>query len=218
MKFFEKFKTILYKVFLMVLFFVFAKSCVSDYVKGGDKEKIEQYRKMIADNSYVIADLSNEYTKTKISYAVVLYKFDYSFELDGNLYTGKISLNELPSERRLRLFYLIENPNIVANDPFEDIKNEESKGKINDLIFGILFGILGVILLLSLINNVFKLKKTKNNIQKIDKPKVKLDQKETTKRNENQIVELSEEEKLKILQEKEKRRMEKEDHSRFMPK
>jgi hypothetical protein len=202
----------------MILSFVFAKSCVSDFVKGGDKEKIEQYKQMISDNSFVVADLSNEYTQTKVARVIYLYTFDYSFELNGNFYSGKIVLNQLPNSRKLKLFYLVDNPNIVSDDPGEDLKTEKGKGQIKDLIFGIIWGIAGLIFLISFVLNLGDLKLNKITISNSNLPKPKKEVKVKAEKLESPQAELSEEEKLKIEQERERRRKEKEDPSRFMPK
>ena len=103
---FENLKSLLYKIGFMILFFVLAKSCVSDYVNGGDKDRIVQLEQMINEKTTVLADLSNEFTETTIAKVVKLYKFDYSFLIDQESYSGKVSLNEVPNTNKLKLYYL----------------------------------------------------------------------------------------------------------------
>lgn len=211
---FENLKSILYKIVFMILFFVLAKSCVSDYVTGGDKNHIAELQQMIDENTTVVANLSNEYTETKIAKVVKLYKFDYSFELNGEPYNGKITLNEVPNTNRLKLYYLQENPNTISADPFNDLKSENEKGKsISDLLVGILWGILSIISFISLIS-VFRKNKT-SGISK-EKPNKNITKKKT--KVTEPIKEVTEEEKQKIELEKERIRKEKENPNRFMPK
>lgn len=44
---FENLKTFLYKTVFMVLFFILAKSCVSNYVNGEGKNRITRLEQMI---------------------------------------------------------------------------------------------------------------------------------------------------------------------------
>lgn len=209
---FENIKSVLYKIVFMILFFVLAKSCVSDYVSGGDKNHIAELQQMIDENTNIVANLSNEYTETRIAKVVKLYKFDYSFDLNGESYNGKITLNEIPNANKLKIYYLKENPNTISADPFDDLKSENEKGKsISDLLVGILWGILSIITLISLVTS-FSKKKT---------PETHKEKKKIV-RKKNKIIEsqkeVTEEEKKKIELEKERIRKEKEDPSRFMPK
>lgn len=215
---FENLKSFLYKATFMILFFVLAKSCVSDYVNGGDKNRIVELEQMINDKTTVTADLSNEYTETTIAKVVKLYKFDYSFRLNGQSYTGKITLNEIPNTNRLNIYYLSNDPNIVSADPFEDLKSEKEKGSsITDLLVGIVWGILAILLLISLISGFKKREKPKN----IESKSVKRNEKrksEIKKKTIEPVEKISEEEKQRQEIEKERIRKEKEDPTRFMPK
>jgi len=151
----------------MILSFVLAKSCVSDYVNGEDENRITELEQMINDKTTVIADLSNEYTETKIAKVVKLYKFDYSFNLNGQSYLGKITLNEIPNTNKLNIYYLADDPSIVTADPYKDLKLEKEKGKsISDLLVGIIWGVLAILLLISLISS-FKKKKIPESIKEV---------------------------------------------------
>ena len=211
---FENLKSVLYKIVFMILFFILAKSCVSDYVTGGDKDKISELQQMIDENTTIIASLSNEFTETKIAKVVKLYKFDYSFDLNGESYNGKITLNAVPNTNKLKLYYLKENPNIISADPFNDLKSENEKGKsISDLLVGILWGILSIIILISLVTK-FKNKKSS------EIPKEEAKKNITRKKAEiiESTKEVTEEERQKIELEKDRIRKEKENPNRFMPK
>ena len=215
---FENLKSFLYKTAFMILFFVLAKSCVSDYVNGGDKSRIVGLEQMINDKTSIIADLSNEYTETTIAKVVKLYKFDYSFSLNGQSYSGKITLNEIPNTNRLNIYYLSDDPNIVSADPFEDLKSEKEKGNsISDLLVGIIWGILAVILLISLISGFKKREKSKTlenkSVKQNEKGKLNI-----KKKTDEPVEQISKEDKLRKEIEKERIRKDKEDPTRFMPK
>jgi len=208
---FEKLQSFLYRAAFMILFFVLAKSCVSDYVNGGDKDKIRELEQMINDKTTVLANLSNEYTETTIAKVVKLYKFDYSFVLNSQSYAGKITLNETPNTNQLNVYYLSNNPSIISADPYADLKSEKEKGNsISDLLVGIVWGILAVILLISIMYG----------FTKREKPKI-AENKSVIKNKKNAteaLEDVSEEEKLRQKIEKEKLRKQKEDPTRFMPK
>jgi len=74
---FQKIKSILYRIAFVILFFVLAKSCISDYVKGPDKIQISRYEQMLSDDSFVYANLDEHYTETTIgrSKTTVYYTF-----------------------------------------------------------------------------------------------------------------------------------------------
>jgi len=204
----SKLKSILYKIVFMILFFVLAKSCVSDYFNGGDKGKISNLTQMIEEDTFVIANLANEYKETTLARVVKLYEFNYSFSLNGNLYSGDISLSNLPNTNQLKLYYLSSNPNFVSANPNNDLKSEKEKGEsISDLLVGIVWGILSLVMLLGLILS-FKKSNTENN-----KPKQPIKEYKSIHN-----IEISKEEKLKEQIEKERIKKEKEDPNRFMPK
>lgn len=207
---FQKIKSVIYQVAFMILFFALAKSCVTDYVKGGDKDKIAEWEQMIEDHSVVVAELSNEYTETTVARVVKLYDFDYSFELYGQLYTGEITLNKLPNTNQLKLYYLMDNPNIVSADPVKDLESENEKGNsITDLLVGIMWAVFAVLLLLSLLAEI---KKKKSNTS------TQVKAKENTVEKKSVILESGNEPTEAEKLEKERIRKEKEDPSRFMPK
>jgi uncharacterized membrane protein YhiD involved in acid resistance len=206
----ENIKSLLYKIALMILFIVFAKSCVSDYINGSDKEKTSQLNQMIEENTFVQASLSKNYTQTSIAKIVKIYKFDYSFNLNGQEYSGKISLNELPNTNILKLYYLKEDPKIISADPSEELKSENEKGKsISDLLIGILWGILAVLLFISLLSAFKKKKELENSDNKLNEKKSHLTEiKKDFSEDEKKLNDL----------EKEQIQKEKEDPNRFMPK
>lgn len=188
-------KSVLYRIVLIIVCSLLAKSCVTDYVYKGDKDKIEQRQQMLDDNTFVMADLSSEYTETTVARVIKTYKFNYSFTVDGRVYTDEISLTELPSFPKLKLYYLKEDPNIVSEDPQSEITTENKKGdSITDLLVGIVWGILAALILLSFLGKSYK-KEQKTAIQP----------KEPAATQEEKI-------------DKEQERKAKEDPNRFMPK
>lgn len=188
-------KSVLYRIVLIIVCSLLAKSCVTDYVYKGDKDKIEQRQQMLDDNTFVMADLSSEYTETTVARLIKTYKFNYSFTVDGRAYTDEISLTELPSFPKLKLYYLKEDPNIVSEDPQSEITTENKKGdSITDLLVGIVWGILAALILLSFLGKSYK-KEQKTAIQ-LKEPAA------------------TQEEKI----DKEQERKAKEDPNRFMPK
>ncbi|WP_435315249.1 hypothetical protein [Cellulophaga fucicola] len=188
-------KSVLYRIVLIIVCSLLAKSCVTDYVYKGDKDKIEQRQQMLDDNTFVMADLSSEYTETTVARVIKTYKFNYSFTVDGRAYTDEISLTELPSFPKLKLYYLKEDPNIVSEDPQSEITTENKKGdSITDLLVGIVWGILAALILLSFLGKSYK-KEQKTEIQP----------KEPAATQEEKI-------------DKEQERKAKEDPNRFMPK
>jgi len=214
---FANLKSFLYRTVFMILCFVLAKSCVSDYLNGGDENRIAELEQMINDKTTVTADLSNEYTETTIARVVKLYKFDYSFRLNGQSYSGKITLNEIPNTNKLNIYYLNNDPSVISADPYEDLKSEKEKGSsISDLLIGIVWGILTILLLISLISSFKKREKSKTVESKSVKQKEKR-KSEIKKGTAKPIEEISEEEKLKQEIERERIRKEKEDPTRFMP-
>lgn len=138
--------------------------------------------------------------------------------MNGQSYSGKITLNEVPSTNKLNIYYLNNDPSIVSADPFEDLKSEKDKGSsISDLLVGIVWGILGILLLASLISSFKKREKPKT----VESKSVKRNQKrksEIKEKTAEPLEEISEEEKRGQEMEKEQIRKEKEDPTRFMPK
>lgn len=196
-------KSVLYRIVLIIVCSLLAKSCVTDYVYKGDKDKIEQRQQMLDDNTFVMADLSSEYTETTVARVIKTYKFNYSFTVDGRAYTDKISLTELPSFPKLKLYYLKEDPNIVSEDPQSEITTENKKGdSITDLLVGIVWGILAALILLSFLGKSYK--KEQKTATQLKEPAAA----NTT------TTATQEEEKIN----KEQERKAKEDPNRFMPK
>ena len=215
---FEKSKSFLYRIVFMILFIVLAKSCVSDYVNGGDEYKISELEQMISENTVVTASLSNEYTESTVASVVKLYKFDYRFDLNGQSYNGKITLNAVPNINQLNIYYLSDDPSIIAEDPYEAIAAEKEKGSsISELLIGIVWGVLAIILLISLIATI-KSTKTPKSPTSETKTVPKSIKTRTKKKAAAPVPEISpEEERIRTL-EKERIRKEKEDPSRFMPR
>lgn len=202
----------------MILFVVLAKTCVTDYIHGGDEYKISELEQMISENTVVTASLSNEYTESTVASVVKLYKFDYRFDLNGQSYTGKITLNAIPNTNQLNIYYLSDDPSIIAADPYEAIAREKEKGSsISELLIGIVWGVLAIILLISLIATI-KSTKTPKDPNSETKTAAQSIKTRTKKTAAAPVPEISpEEERLRAL-EKERIRKEKEDPSRFMPK
>ncbi|MBR6250658.1 MAG: hypothetical protein K6G73_11120 [Marinilabiliaceae bacterium] len=144
-------KSILVKGALLIILCVFAQTCISNYVNGGDAEKIEQLKKMIEDQTIVTADLSENYIETTVLKSAKTYQFDYTFTLNGQNYCGKIMLNGIPNTTKLNLYYLNSNPQIVSQDPYSELNSEQEKGSISDLIWGILWVIIAALICISLI-------------------------------------------------------------------
>jgi hypothetical protein len=201
-------KAWIYSIIYLVLCFTLCKTCISDYREGADKKKVGYYEKMIADNSVVTAELSSTYKETTIKIAripVKTYEFDYSFYLAGEPYTGKITLSKLPESRFIKLYYLRENPKIISQNPGSDLKREKEKGTSKaNLYWGILFGVLGLLILLGIIGRLLKSPGEKGT--------------KTPKMAKPQKVEVKPVEEKPVEEKVEEPKIDKEDHSRFMPK
>ena len=194
----KKVKSVLYRIVFIIVFSFLAKSCVSDYIYEGDKDKIAERQQMLDDNTFVMADLSNEYTETTLARVIKMYKFNYSFTVDGRTYADEISLTTLPNFPQLKLYYLKENPNIVSEDPQADIDTENKKGKsVTDLIFGIVWGILALLMVLSFFGG-----------KQAPEPKVVQEAKKPIATNTD----------TRSAEQKEQDRKAKEDPNRFLPK
>ncbi len=215
---FEKSKSFLYRIVFMILFIVLAKTCVSDYINGGDEYKISELEQMISENTVVTASLSNEYTESTVASVVKVYKFDYRFNLNGQSYTGKITLNAVPNTSKLNIYYLSDDPSIIAADPYESIAREKEKGSsISELLIGIVWGVLAIILLISLIATI-KSTKTPKDPTSETKTAPKSIKTRTKKKAAAPVPEITPEEANLRALEKERIRKEKEDPSRFMPR
>ncbi|TVZ22267.1 hypothetical protein JM84_1158 [Dokdonia sp. Hel_I_63] len=203
----------------MILFIVLAKTCVSDYINGGDEYKISELEQMISENTVVTASLSNEYTESTVASVVKLYRFDYRFNLNDQSYTGKITLNAVPNTNKLNIYYLSDDPSIIAADPYEAIAREKEKGSsISELLIGIVWGVVAIILFISLIATIKSTKTPKSPTSGETKTVPKSIKTRTKKKAAAPVPEITpEEERLRAL-EKERIRREKEVPSRFMPK
>lgn len=191
-------KSILVKGALLIILCICAQTCISDYVNGGDEVKIEHLKKMIEDQTIVTADLSENYVETSVLRSVKTYKYDYKFTLDGQNYCGKIVLNGIPNTTKLNLYYLNSNPQIVSQDPYSELKSEQEKGSISDLIWGILWAIIAMLICISFIR-MFMQKKTANAKKE-----------KSTKEPAKESQQVQEEPKAEP-------QIDKEDPSRFMP-
>ncbi len=156
-----KIKGALVQIVLIMLCFVGAKSCGTNYFNGNDPEKIAQYEQMIKDNSFVDATIQDEYTETSIGReAIKTYTFTYDYKINGSDYSIKKVTSSFPPQAQIKVFYLKENPSISTEDPKESIEEEKEKSSFTSLIMALIFGIVGLLLLASLILPLFS-KKTK---------------------------------------------------------
>lgn len=194
----------LFKVLLVIISSVLATTCVGDYINGSDKEKVDNLNQMIDEQTTVTAELSEHYEVTKVLKTVTLYKFDYSFSLYGKDYSGKITLRGLPNTNKLTLYYLSSDPSVVSHDPFEDLKAEEKKGSVMDLLFGLLWAVLAGLFVISAIN-MFKRGQSDESeeIEPVASPKVKVVVEEPVEVSKDDTTSEPE--------------MDKEDPRRFMP-
>ncbi len=194
----------LFKVLFVILTSVLATTCVGDYINGSDQEKVDNLKQMIDEQTTVTAELSDHYEVTKVLKTVTLYKFSYSFNLYGKDYNGKITTRGLPNTNKLTLYYLSSDPSIVSADPFEDLKAEEKKGSVIDLLFGLLWAVLAILFSISAIN-IFKRERSDESaeVESMASSKVKIGVEEP--------VESAREEKNAEPD------IDKEDPSRFMP-
>lgn len=205
----KKIKSWIYLAIYLIILFGLCKTCITDHINGSSPSKINNLETMISDNTVVQAKLSNEYKETTIKIMkipVKTYEFDYTFQLDNKTFSDKITLYDLPKSQYIKLYYLKNNPNIVSQNPQADLEEEMKKDTTNaNLIWGIIFGILGLLVLIATIGKISKaIKQKQKNIKQETNQST---QKEPIKKPED-TVNLNEEEK----------KIDKEDHSRFMPK
>jgi hypothetical protein len=187
-------KSWIFRIIYLVLFFALCKTCISDHIEGSSPEKIQNYEKMISDNSMVMAELSNKYKETTIKIMKIpikTYEFDYTFSLDNTSYTGKVSFNKLPESQYINLYYLKGNPKVISKNPESDLKIEKEKSTSNsNLYWGILFGFLGLLVLISTIAELTKKRVIGNPKLKVQvQPEIETVQpeKNETKKEEPQI-------------------------------
>ncbi|MBP2834131.1 hypothetical protein J8281_18180 [Aquimarina sp. U1-2] len=209
MKVFLQLRAIVFNIIWIGIFITLCNMCVSDHYEGASDTKIERYQTMIIDQSVIEAELSNEYTERTIKILKVpvkTYEFNYIFTVQDIPYTGTLDLQKLPEDTRIKIYYLKDNPNIISLDPYKDLEIEQEKGTSNaDLYWGILWGFLAVFSILSLILKFRgEEQKPKQTLHKASPPvsTVPTDQSPENTRT------LSEDKPL----------INKEDHSRFMPR
>jgi len=209
---FRQIKGLINRIVFIVILFAASKSCLTDYVNGADKTKIEQYQQMIDDKSVVEAKLSESYTERTIKVLKVpikSYDFSYTFSLENKFYKGDITLKKLPESLYIDLYYLKDNPNITSLNPYDDLENEKEKeSSLSNLFWGILWGLIAIGLLLTFIPIFGRTKKSGAEINQEEKKR------ETTYEKSN-LIAVKDANSTTIIDEKP---IDKEDHSRFMPK
>lgn len=152
-----KLKDKLSSIVLLVICIVFCKTCTSDYLKGGDNKAISNFEKMIFDNSVVDAQLYPDYKEVTIKVLKIpikTFEFRYHFLLNGTNYEGQHTFqSKLPESEKLKVYYLKSDPNFNAVDPAELLKSEKEKNSSKkDLYWGIGWGVLGLLSLITLFN------------------------------------------------------------------
>ncbi|MBO4370058.1 MAG: hypothetical protein J5808_01695 [Paludibacteraceae bacterium] len=200
-------KSLLIKILLVIILGVLAITFIEKYINEGDKEKISQLNQMIDEHTTVTADLSEHYIKETLFKSITHYKFDYSFDLNGTNYSGKIYLKGVPDTNKLTIYYLSSDPSIVSADPVHDLENEQDSRSVSSLITGIVLALITGILILSIVMMFKKDDKTK---QAEAEPAPKTKTVEEKKVAEKPVVRPAEE----TTGEPE---MDKEDPRRFMP-
>lgn len=154
----------IYPLLTIILLFVLSKSCISDYIKGGDNQAILNYEKMISDHSVTEAELSPEYTETTIKIKGVpvskMYNFQYEFYLDGVAYQGKASFKNIPESNSVDVYYLKTNPDFSCVDPTEKLETEKEKNHSKkDLYWGIGWGVFCLLTLIGFITELVQTRK-----------------------------------------------------------
>jgi hypothetical protein len=151
-----KVKSIIYAIIGTLLFGALAKGCFSDYKKGGNRTTIQNCEKILADNSFAIAEYDESYTEQTIKIMRIptkTYMFTYKFDVDGKIYNGGNTFTSLPTSDTVRVFYLKNNPNINYIDPTSTLKSEKEKDSSNgDLYWGIGWSLMALIMLASLVS------------------------------------------------------------------
>jgi hypothetical protein len=154
----SKVKSIIYAIIGTLLFGALAKGCFSDYKKGGNKVTIQNCEKILAENSFAIAQYDETYTEHTIKIMRIptkTYQFTYKFEVDGKIYSGGNTFTSLPTSDTAKVFYLKSNPNVNYFDPASTLKTEKEKDSSNgDLYWGIGWCIMALIMLGSLVGAI----------------------------------------------------------------
>jgi hypothetical protein len=135
-----------------------SKGCISDYMKGGDKDAITKYETMLKDNSKTTATLQDQYKEVTIKIMkmpVKTYEFKYDYEVKGRNYTGGHTFSNLPTTENLEVYYLKDNPSYSVVDPKGKLESEKEKNSAKGpLYWGIGWGILGLMVLVGFISEL----------------------------------------------------------------
>jgi hypothetical protein len=151
----EKIKTGIYSVIGVLLCSFLAKSCFSDYKKGGNKATIQNCEKIIADNSFTTAEFDEEYTEQTIKIMRIptkTYIFTFKYQVEGKEYNGSNTYTKMPESDTTKVFYLKSNPTMYYLDPVAELKKEKEKNNSNSALYwGIAWCVLALGALFSLI-------------------------------------------------------------------
>ena len=127
------------------------KQCAGEYAKGGDKQAMANYEKMIADNTRAEATLAPEVTKVTVKIMripVEFYECGYSFRVGDGEYEGKALLDKLPEGGRIWISYLRDDPSVNCQDPAKSLESEKAKdSSIGGLLWATGWGLFGLIML-----------------------------------------------------------------------
>jgi hypothetical protein len=145
-------------VIAIIVCFALSKGCISDYMKGGDKDAIVKYETMLKDNSKTTASLQDQYKEVTIKIMKVpvkTYDFKYDYVVDGRNYTGRHIFSTLPTTQDLEIYYLKDNPSFSEVDPKGKLASEKEKNSAKGpLYWGIGWGILGILVLIGFISEL----------------------------------------------------------------
>lgn len=141
-------RSLLGSILCAVLFFIFSKGCISDYVKGSNKNDIAHYEKMIRDSSVAMGVLASVYDETTIKIAgapIKSYDFKFTYTVDGVKHTGNKTYTQLPETPLITLYYLKDDPSVYSLDPRAALITEKEKEtSLKPLCWGIFFGIISL--------------------------------------------------------------------------
>ena len=145
-------------IIAVIVCFALSKGCISDYMKGGDKDAIVKYETMLKDDSKTTAILQDQYKEVTIKIMKVpvkTYEFKYDYVVEGRNYTGGHTFSTLPTTENLEVFYLKDNPSFSVVDPKGKLASEKEKNSAKGpLYWGIGWGILGLMVLLGFISEL----------------------------------------------------------------
>jgi hypothetical protein len=146
---------------MIVIFLACCQTCTNDYIEGGENKAISNYKKIISDNSFIIAHFNPIYTEKTVKIAGIPIKtfyFEYFFEIDNQRYEGKKTFTQLPKENEIKVYYLKENPNFNMLDPKKALEEEKEKNNpIGNLYWAVFWAILSLITLGGLVVNTHKI-------------------------------------------------------------